>query len=128
MTTIEVQTIKNFLSDIESLFYKIVLDTDSWNEYHRLNELYFGENQEALKEIPTDFIVIKWQIEDVQSVRPDLSDDEANEVLGSLEDNHDANVGINWEVIEYAADNLFPEPANLQELKDQRDALEFPEV
>jgi hypothetical protein len=128
MTTIVAETVKKFLSDIESLFYKIVLDNDSWNEYHRLSTLYFGENQEALKESSCDFITIKWQIEDVQSVRPDLSDEEANEVLGALENNHDANVGINWEVIEYAADNLFPEPDNLQELKDQRDALEFGEV
>jgi hypothetical protein len=99
----------------------------SWNKYHELNKIYIGEHQEALKETLTDFIAIKWQVEDVQSVRPDLSDDEAYEVLEYLEDNHDANIGINWEVIEYAADNLFPEPANLQDIKDKRDALEFTE-
>ena len=49
-----------------------------------------------------------WHIEDVQSVRPDLDDDQALEVLGALEDNFDANNGINWEVIEYTADTLFP--------------------
>jgi hypothetical protein len=124
MTTIEVQIVKNFLSDIESLFNKLVLDKEFWREYHKISEIYFGENQTALKEKETDFIVIKWQIEDVQSIRPDLSDDEAYEVLVYLDDNHDANIGISWDVIEYAADYLFPEPPNLQELKDRLEELE----
>lgn len=49
-----------------------------------------------------------WHIEDVQDVRPDLDDDQCVEVLGVIADNHDANDGINWDVIEYTADRLFP--------------------
>jgi hypothetical protein len=63
-----------------------------------------------------DFITIKWHVEDVQDRRPDLSKEQAIEVLDYLERNHDADTGINWEVIEYAADDLFPEPDDLVEL------------
>lgn len=51
-----------------------------------------------------------WGTGDVQSVRPDLTDDQAWEVLQKVERNHDANFGINWEVLECQADALYPEP------------------
>lgn len=49
-----------------------------------------------------------WYAEDVMKVRPDLNVDQAIEVLCALEDGFDANNGINWEVIEYTADSLYP--------------------
>jgi len=52
-------------------------------------------------------ISIAWYIEDVQSIRPDLTDQQASEVLLDLKNNHDANVGINWETIEIVANILF---------------------
>ena len=54
-------------------------------------------------------IAIFWHIKDVQSVRPDLTDEQASRVLKSLKKNHDANEGINWEIIKVVADILFPE-------------------
>lgn len=54
------------------------------------------------------FLSDPWHIEDVQNVREDLTDDQALEVLQALSDDFDANNGINWEVIEYTADKLFP--------------------
>jgi hypothetical protein len=68
-----------------------------------------------------DFITIKWHVEDVQEKRPDLSNEQAIDVLNYIQRNHDANTGINWEVIEYAADDLFPEPDDLDELRRLRD-------
>ena len=62
------------------------------------------ENLSLVKEV-----AIFWHIEDVQSIRPDLSDEQASLVLQRLKNNHDANVGINWETIEIIADILFPE-------------------
>ena len=53
-------------------------------------------------------ISIIWHIEDVQSIRPDLTDEQASFVLRHLEKNHDATVGINWDTIEVIADCLFP--------------------
>ncbi len=55
-------------------------------------------------------IAITWNIEDVQSVRADLTDDQAWEVLCLVDDTHDANLGINWGLLEVAAANLYPEP------------------
>jgi hypothetical protein len=43
----------------------------------------------------------------VQEVRPDLSDDQAWAVLEATKDNHNANSGINWEVLRDHADTLF---------------------
>lgn len=51
-----------------------------------------------------------WHIEDVQNVRPDLDDDQCIDVLLALAEGFDANNGINWEVIEYTADTLYPAP------------------
>lgn len=55
------------------------------------------------------YIADEWHIEDVQSIRQDLDDDQAADVLEAVADNHDANYGINWEVIRFWADELFPE-------------------
>jgi len=54
------------------------------------------------------YLADEWHIEDVQSVRPDLTDDQASDVLEAVADNHDANYGINWEVLEIWANDLFP--------------------
>jgi hypothetical protein len=49
-----------------------------------------------------------WHIEDVQSVRPDLDEDQCIHVLEIMASDFDANNGINWDVISYTADNLYP--------------------
>ena len=53
-------------------------------------------------------IEIVWSTEDVQEVRPDLDAGQAFEVLMLAKRQHDASVGINWEVLEEWADYLFP--------------------
>ena len=53
-------------------------------------------------------IAIVWSIEDVKSVRKDLSDEQAIKVLKFVENNHDANIGVNWDVLEGAASELYP--------------------
>lgn len=57
------------------------------------------------------FISIDWHIEDVQDIAKEkfnknLSDEDAFEVLEFVEDNHDACVGINWDVIYCAIETL----------------------
>jgi hypothetical protein len=54
------------------------------------------------------YLADDWYIDDIQQVRPDLDDDQCIRVLEVLADNFDANNGINWEVIEYTAEELFP--------------------
>lgn len=55
-------------------------------------------------------IAIVWGVEDVQSVRPDLNDDDAMAVLQECQYRHDASIGLNWEVIRTIADMTFPPP------------------
>ena len=55
------------------------------------------------------YLADDWHVEDVLNVRPDLTEDQCIGVLQFLEDNFDANNGINWDVIEYAADYCFPD-------------------
>jgi len=53
-------------------------------------------------------IIIRWSFEDVQSLRGDLTDEQAMHVLDAVEDNHDANIGVNWAVLEEQAEWLYP--------------------
>jgi hypothetical protein len=50
-----------------------------------------------------------WHTDDVRQERPDLTEEQAWEVLEACEDSHDANIGINWEVIRIHAADLYPE-------------------
>lgn len=54
------------------------------------------------------YLADDWHIEDIQNVRPDLNDDQCADVLENLADSFDANDGINWDVIEAAAESLYP--------------------
>ena len=50
-----------------------------------------------------------WCVDDVLNQRPDLTEDQACEVLALIADNFDAHIGINWYVIDWAAHDLFPQ-------------------
>jgi hypothetical protein len=59
-------------------------------------------------------IAVIWCIEDVQAVRPDLTDDQAWEVLQDVGRHHHAELGIHWLTLETTAEMLFgptPKPA-----------------
>ena len=43
----------------------------------------------------------------MQEVRPDLTDDQAREVLRLVMKTHDANLGVSWETLEAASVALF---------------------
>jgi hypothetical protein len=57
---------------------------------------------------PLRQIAIIWSIEDVQEVRPDLSDEKAVEVLHTVKRHHDACEGVNWHTLYGVAENLYP--------------------
>ena len=59
----------------------------------------------------TGTIVDEWHVDDVFNQRPDLTEDQAIEVLALIAHNFDANIGINWDVIDSAAHYLFPQEA-----------------
>lgn len=60
-------------------------------------------------------IAIIWSSEDVQAQRPDLSRDQAWEVLLECERVHDAELGFTWLLIETVAEELFPRPCHATE-------------
>jgi len=42
-----------------------------------------------------------WFVEDVLSLKPELTDNQAEGILESAHDNFDANLGINWDSLEH---------------------------
>ena len=59
-----------------------------------------------------DTIAIYWSVEDVISIRPDLTQTQAAEVLQTAKQTHDATIGINWDVLSYIAAQAFPETSD----------------
>ena len=59
-------------------------------------------------ELQDDEIAIVWSAEDVKQECEWLTDDESCDVLNALEHRHDACIGINWEVIYYTAEQMYP--------------------
>jgi hypothetical protein len=68
-----------------------------------------------------DWLASWWSIEDVQGERPDLTDEQAREVLAAMDRQHDAEIGINWQFIQDIADMLFDEPEDDEELLECED-------
>ena len=54
-------------------------------------------------------VAVVWNIEDVKHFRPDLTDDQAWEVLEQAYDVHDCEWGFTWTHLETVADDMFPE-------------------
>ena len=55
------------------------------------------------------YLADDWHIEDIQSVRADLDDDQAVEVLKYMAQFYDAQIGINWDYINQCAHEVYPE-------------------
>lgn len=49
-------------------------------------------------------IQITWDADDVRSLDSELTDEECSEVLKRIDKNHDANEGVNWDVLDYWID------------------------
>lgn len=57
-----------------------------------------------------DFLLSVWHIDDVKGeTDQDLTDAQCREVLRRVDHCHDANIGINWDVIRYHADMVAEE-------------------
>jgi hypothetical protein len=109
MKLIPAENVRKFISELEDIFHAIHLDEEAWHGYYKIADLYLGSNiKEVLENDIMKEIAIIWNIEDVQSIRPDLTSEQASEVLENIEENHDANYGVNWATIEIVGDSLFP--------------------
>ena len=78
--------------------------------YEQGNTLWSALNSSGVMERfnPDTQVAIIWSVEDVQSVRPDLTNDQAMDVLEMVERKHDATIGITWDTLEIWADELYP--------------------
>ena len=54
-------------------------------------------------------VAVVWNIEDVKHLRPDLTDDQAWDVLEQAYDVHDCEWGFTWTHLQTVADDMFPE-------------------
>lgn len=68
------------------------------------------ELKAAAENLTSREILFSWSVEDVQSVRPDLTDEQAFAVLERCEYCLDGEIGMNWYAIQAAADDLYPQP------------------
>ena len=55
---------------------------------------------------PAKEITIIWSVDDVLQERPDLTLEQASDVLDAVKKYHDADVGISWNTIRTIADNM----------------------
>jgi hypothetical protein len=58
-----------------------------------------------------------WCIDDVQGIRPDLTDEQASEVIEEVSRKHDAEYGISWTTLDCMADMLFPKTTGEKETR-----------
>lgn len=68
---------------------------------------YYEEEVDETATLP-DTIAIQWSIEDVQAIRPVLTEAECRQVLAAVHDRHDATIGVTWDVLAAVADDLYP--------------------
>tara|TARA_B100000424_G_scaffold6055_1_gene4511 strand:- start:220 stop:591 length:372 start_codon:yes stop_codon:yes gene_type:complete len=62
-----------------------------------------------IKQKEEDFSVsFVWHIDDVLDGHPHLSKEQAKDVLLNCKKNHDATIGMNWEVINQTVEFLYP--------------------
>jgi hypothetical protein len=64
---------------------------------------------------PKRQVMFIWDIDDVKEVRPDLTPEQAMDVLTQCKRNHDAEVGMSWDTIRINADDMYPKPEDNDE-------------
>ena len=72
------------------------------------------------------YVAILWHVDDVKQERPDLSDDQAMAVLRKAEHDHNADIGLNWDVLRGHADELYAPPDEPEDHDDP--PADFPET
>jgi len=56
-----------------------------------------------------DWLASWWHIDDVKGLNKKLTKQECRDVLNMVDRGHDANIGINWDVIRYYIDEVIEE-------------------
>lgn len=97
--------IRQFADSDNRLTLKASVDVDTLVETAFLSDELEVELDELLQE--NRIIGHLWTIDDVREVRPQLTENQAWEVLRECKDRLDSQVGLNWQQIEDVADDLF---------------------
>lgn len=53
--------------------------------------------------------MILWGVDDIREGRPDLTWEQATEILQRVEYKHDASQGVTWDTLQYYTDEMYPE-------------------
>ena len=69
-----------------------------------------GDDGARIKE---DSIRIEWHISDVKEGHQGLTDDQCREVLHEVARNHNADIGVNWDVLDVTVNQLFSRQLDL---------------
>ncbi len=107
MTTIKLNIRDTLRSHIGSAITSVPCTVDL-EELLDFNDLFQLDVDIHALLAETRQVAVIWSIEDVQSVRPDLNDGQAWEVLQQCLKVHDCEVGFTWLLIRYVADDMFP--------------------
>jgi hypothetical protein len=117
---------KNKLVQLKNL--KLVQIESSEDDSYTIQEVTQGKAGERWEDISVETVIEHiqmleggndtfakiWHVDDVLSINSELSRDRARLVLTMAMDNHDANIGINWEVLtEYVSQVLEMEAAGI---------------
>ena len=65
------------------------------------------------------YLVVLWHFDDVQEIRPDLTDAQCRKVLKRCKEKMDATIGIDWDILELYANDLFPPPQDSELVEDE---------
>lgn len=95
-----------------------LLEQMSDHDTDTLEQALYIIRQELRDRPDADYISAIWCTEDIQFRRPDLTVEQCREVLKALDDSHNAEYGITWDLIDFVADSCYAAPADLDELRD----------
>lgn len=86
------------------------LDSTSDGHLMALGRIFYSQPDSNLMD-DSDCISIRWSIEEVKHICPKVTDQQARDVLQFMKTNHNPEIGINWDVIDSAIDEVLPEIA-----------------
>ena len=100
----EIKDLSNSQSiDIKTIGGEIYRESHLKSALYHLKEAGYGYKTNELDFDPETQIAIIWGLEDVKSLAKDnhinITDQQALEILHKIEKQHDATIGVNWEVI-----------------------------
>lgn len=91
---------------------------DQW-ETEQLQQAVELLRDELRNRSDSDYLYDSWHVDDILCQRPDLTIEQCREVLRWMDGRRDASIGINWDVIDHFAEDCYPAPDNLEELREQ---------